>query len=881
MSDASLINIGLSGVRAHQAALATTGQNITNASTPGYTRQRVNLETQVSNGPGVGAQGVTIQGVERIYDAAAVGQVRSDTSSKARHDEILGQISQIDSLLADETSSLNRGFERFFDAVQSAADAPTSLPARQLVLSESQGLVAQFRAVDGRLRDQLQTVNQQAEGEVSEVNRLATAVADLNARLAPMRADDPSTNALLDQRDELLRRLAEHVDVTTVAEGALGVNVFVGKGQALVVGSNVTALELSAAGQVQIQSRDGGARTPVDVHGGSLGGLLSFRDQTLRPVLAETGRLALAFAASVNEVHAEGLSLRGEFGGSLFADVNAAAVQASRVIAGNEAANRSDVDLALRVDDPAALAASDYRLVFDATASSFAVRRDSDGSVVASGSVSPGAPAQVSFDGLTLSLDGVVQAGADFLLSAAGSGVAGLSVAVGDPRDLALASPLAVATGDGNRGSGRLAVSALTDSANPLFSGDRELVPPLLVRFTSSTSYEILDNSDPLDPTALSPPLWGLPYASGGQQPLLPEQGQQLLVSEGQDSGALPAAVAQSPDLQPAANGYDTETVRFLRTDPGSDAVSDIEQVELQAGTSARAMAAALQQVEGVTAAARTDLTITELRDNGLGQPLTVAVNGEALVLPAGSGLTDLADAINASSTLGAAGITATSDGTSLNLVAAYGDDLTLHVAGDVSDGLTVADASGATLNLAGSGPGGPYDTITVGGSVRLLLDAELTVESDSGSPGGGLFSAAPTALPAAFGFQATLSGRPEAGDSFAIGFNDAGNLDNHNALALASLQTSPTLGDPPVTFSEAYSSIVELVGIRTSQARTDAQAAEGLLQQSVARRESISGVNLDEEAANLIKYEQGYNASARVVSIAKDIFDVLLGAVA
>jgi len=87
-------------------------------------------------------------------------------------------------------------------------------------------------------------------------------------------------------------------------------------------------------------------------------------------------------------------------------------------------------------------------------------------------------------------------------------------------------------------------------------------------------------------------------------------------------------------------------------------------------------------------------------------------------------------------------------------------------------------------------------------------------------------------------------------------------------------------LGDPPVNFSEAYSQIVEGIGLATNQARLDEQAAAGLLEQSVARRESISGVNLEEEAANLIRFEQAYNASARVVAVARDIFTSLLNAI-
>jgi len=879
MADASLINIGLSGVRAHQSALSTTGQNITNANTPGFTRQRSNFETQVTAGAGSGASGVNVAGIQRIYDAAAVNRLRTDTAAAARFDALSQQISQVDSLLADEASNLNRGFEAFFAAMQGAANSPSSLPARQLVLSEAEGLVSRFQSLDGRMRDQLDGVNRQIASEVDSVNQLATSIAGVNARLGPMNAGDGNTNALLDQRDELLRQLAEKVDISTVQDGELGMNVFVGKGHPLVIGADTTPLRLSAAGDVQIATRDGSALAPVNVTGGALGGLLAFRDQTLEPVLNELGRLALSFAGTVNGIHAQGLNLRGEPGGSLFADVNAAAAVDGRVNAGNQAANRSSVELGVRVDDPAAVTASEYRLSFSA-AGSFDVRRGSDGAIVASGSVGDGRPVSVSFDGLSLEVgEGSPQAGAEYRISAAGQGVGDLSVALGDPRDLALASPIAIATGEQNGGSGRITLDAVNDVTDPLF-GDGELVPPLLVRFTGENTYEVLDNTDPANPQPLDPPLWGLPYVPGGEQPLLPANGQQVLVADGRDSNGLPAAVARTADLTPAANGFAAETLRIYRRDPdlGSSTLSGT--VEITPGMSARAIAAALENVAGVSTAARTEMQISSLRDNGIGEPLTVAVNGEALVLAPGSGLNELADAITANASLRDSGITASSDGDTLTLRSARGDDLALHVSGDVTDGLTVSDARGRSLDLSGSGPGGDFDTVTVGGSVRLIMDADVRLESASGQPGGGLFSAAPVSLPASLGFQATVAGRPEAGDEFAIAFNAGGTLDNHNALALAGLQVSPALGDPPASFSETYSSIVEKVGIRTAQVRADGEAAQSLLQQSVARRESVSGVNLDEEAANLIRFEQGYNASARVVQVARDIFDVLLGAV-
>ncbi|NBC22064.1 MAG: flagellar hook-associated protein FlgK, partial [Gammaproteobacteria bacterium] len=854
MADASLINIGLSGVRAHQSALSTTGQNITNANTPGYTRQRTNFETQVTAGLGSGVHGVNVAGIQRIYDAAAVNQLRTDTSSFARFEALGQQIAQVDSLLADEASNLNRGFEAFFGALQSAANSPSSLPARQLVLSEAEGLVTRFQSLDGRMRDQLEGVNRQIASEVDSINQLATSIADVNARLGPMNAGDGNTNALLDQRDELLRQLAEKVDISTVQDGELGMNVFVGKGHPLVIGANTTPLRLSETGDVQIATRDGSALAPVNVTGGALGGLVAFRDQTLEPVINELGRLALSFAGTVNEIHGQGLNLRGDYGGTFFADLNSAAAMEGRVLASNQAANRGNLDLSVGVEDPAALTASEYRVSFT-EAGTFDVRRESDGTVVASGSVGDSRPVRVSFDGLSLEVgEGSIQAGAQYRIDAAGQGVGDLSVALGDPRDLALASPVSISTGEQNGGSGRIEFESVSDVSDPLF-GDGELMPPLLVRFTGENTYEVLDNSDPTNPQPLDPPMWGLPYVPGGQQPLLPADGQQVLVSEGQDSNGLPAAVSQSSDLTPAANGFQAETLRIYQRDPqlGSSTLSG--EVEITPGMSARAIAAALENVAGVSTAARTEVRISNLQDNGIGEPLTVAVNGEELVLPAGSGVNELADAIAANANLRDAGVSASSDGESLTLTSSRGDDLAIHVSGDVTDGLTVSDPRGRSLDLNGNGPGGDYDTVTVGGSVRLMLDADVRLESESDQPGGGLFSAAPVSLPAAFGFQATVSGRPQAGDEFAIAFNDGGTLDNHNALALAGLQINPSLGDPPASFSETYSSIIEKVGNRTAQVRADTQAAESLLQQSIDRRESISGVNLDEEAANLIRF--------------------------
>jgi flagellar hook-associated protein 1 FlgK len=123
------------------------------------------------------------------------------------------------------------------------------------------------------------------------------------------------------------------------------------------------------------------------------------------------------------------------------------------------------------------------------------------------------------------------------------------------------------------------------------------------------------------------------------------------------------------------------------------------------------------------------------------------------------------------------------------------------------------------------------------------------------------------------------MTGRPEAGDVFVLDFNRDGISDNRNVLALAELQTARIFGSGGSLF-DAYADAVESVGAATNQARIDRDASEGLLRQSTAQRESLSGVNLDEEAANLIRFEQAYNAAARVIAVARETFDVLFNMV-
>lgn len=129
-------------------------------------------------------------------------------------------------------------------------------------------------------------------------------------------------------------------------------------------------------------------------------------------------------------------------------------------------------------------------------------------------------------------------------------------------------------------------------------------------------------------------------------------------------------------------------------------------------------------------------------------------------------------------------------------------------------------------------------------------------------------------------GFQTVVSGIPAAGDEFTIGFNQNGSSDNRNAVAMGALRTKDTLDGGSTSFENAYGSLISKVGSDAAKSQLSRDAAESLLQQSQSSRDSMSGVNLDEEAANLIKFEQAYNAAAQVISVARQLFDTLIATV-
>jgi flagellar hook-associated protein 1 FlgK len=126
-------------------------------------------------------------------------------------------------------------------------------------------------------------------------------------------------------------------------------------------------------------------------------------------------------------------------------------------------------------------------------------------------------------------------------------------------------------------------------------------------------------------------------------------------------------------------------------------------------------------------------------------------------------------------------------------------------------------------------------------------------------------------------GWTMTLDGTPASGDTFSVGANTGGSGDNGNAIALGSLQTAKLLNGGTAGLNEAYAQLVSDVGNQTRAAKTGADAQKVVLTNAQSAQQAVSGVSLDEEAANLLKYQQAYQAASKIISTANTVFDSIL----
>ena len=480
---ADVLSTGLSALRATQRGLDTTSHNIANVSTEGYTRQRVEFQTRTpefSAGGWIGT-GVQVSTVRRVYDQFLAQQTRSSGTNLARLDAFATQAQRIDNLLGDSENGLSATLQSFTNAINEVSSTPSSIPARQALIGEGQALTERLRSYDTRLRNMSSELNQRLGVEAQEITTLAQGIARLNGDIAGavQRSGQPP-NDLLDQRDKLLGQLSEKVGITTVAQDDSTVNVFIGNGQPLVLGTKPTQIDATADPldpERTVLSVQAGSTT-VDlsrvISGGAVGGLLDWRSQMLDPARNELGRIGVAIASQVNAQHREGMDLTGALGGDFF-NIGAPTATAATINTGTAAVTVARTNIG-------ALTAGDYLLTNTATGYTLQ-RKDTGAPVSFTGTGTALDP--IVADGMSIVVGAGIATGDQYTISPTRDALQGMSMAITSASRIAAAAPIRASVASTNTGSGKVTPGEVLDPTDPA------LLTGVNIDFTSATTYSV------------------------------------------------------------------------------------------------------------------------------------------------------------------------------------------------------------------------------------------------------------------------------------------------------------------------------------------------------------------------------------------------------
>ncbi|MGR8919818.1 MAG: flagellar hook-associated protein FlgK, partial [Gammaproteobacteria bacterium] len=438
-----IFNIGLSALHAAQQGLNTTGHNIANVHTEGYSRQRVELETRPPQllGNGYVGQGVNLDNIRRIADDFLVGELRNAIGNEAGANKLTELLNIVDQQVGD--ARINDRMQGFFESINDANDDPRLMATRQVMLENARSMLARFSEQEQELNRLARNTDQQIATKVQEINALTQAIADINEQIsrgAGLARGVPA-NDLLDQRDQLVATLSTKVAVQVQPRDDNTINVLIGDSQLVVAGAVQAGLTTSAnaldASRLEIAFDAGGGANQVTaaINGGEIGALLDFRDGTLEPTRNAIGRLAASLAMTVNARHREGMDLSGNLGGDLF---SVPAPQFTSL-----ATNAGSISLAFDETSVGDLTTSDYRMTYDG--SDFILTRLTDGSTQTLSGAGP-----FDVDGMTITLTSAPAVGDEYLLQPTKFVPRGLALAVSDPAELALALPVRTAAELGN-----------------------------------------------------------------------------------------------------------------------------------------------------------------------------------------------------------------------------------------------------------------------------------------------------------------------------------------------------------------------------------------------------------------------------------------------
>ena len=331
MNSFSSINTALSALQAQQRALDTTGHNIANSNTEGYSRQRAELSaSRPYTSPGMNmpttagqvGQGVQVDNINRLRDDFIDGQIRRESQAGGYWDKVSEGLNRLE-LIYNEPSDNNLGnsLNEFWGSLQELSNDPQDSAIRSTVRQRAVTLTDTFHSIHDQMSEFKSSINNDINSTVDEINSIIERIADINKEVVHIKGSGQQPNDLLDTRDLLFDQLNEKVDAQGRTDNRGNLDISIG-GVKVVSGSSTNELKFGSELDLDNKYKDtifySNIEKEIQVERGELKGLLEVRDEIIPDQLKELGTIATNMADHFNQIHGTGFDLNGERGEDFF-----------------------------------------------------------------------------------------------------------------------------------------------------------------------------------------------------------------------------------------------------------------------------------------------------------------------------------------------------------------------------------------------------------------------------------------------------------------------------------------------------------------------------------------------------------------------------------
>ena len=463
----SLYQTGVSGLLAAQQQLGTTGHNISNVNTEGYTRQRAEQSAAIGtvNGGNYLGAGTYVQDITRLYDQFSYKEQIINQSNLGSANSFDKKLNQLNEIMTFSGNALTSSVNQFYQAVNGIADNPSDSGLRSIALNQAEVLASDFRTLNQNFDQLEKSVNGEIEQVAKKVSEISISIAQINETI--LKSKDLTLsgqpNDLLDRRDQLVNELSQYTKVNTVEDKSGVMTVMIGQGTTLVAG--ITPLTISVESgnpdPMKTQLRLTSPNSTVALNGSRLGGSLAaniqFRDENLTQIRTEINRLAMTVSSTINDSQSKGLDLNKKQGADVFTDINSDLLQTSRVLTPSN--NSGTLTAKVNITDVSLIPANEFVIEFDGT--NYMMTNSSTNSTVnlgAPGSGSPSGTIATSFGFEFIETGGSPSANDIFVIRPSENSAALMQVTLTDESAIAASSAVAVTASDHNISSGSVEI---------------------------------------------------------------------------------------------------------------------------------------------------------------------------------------------------------------------------------------------------------------------------------------------------------------------------------------------------------------------------------------------------------------------------------------